>query len=250
MPNRELKSSLLNGYRRASNAVSSAARKVAPGLYRGSAEHRFMVRYFVLVFLVSLFVGFLGGCTNDPNLERENSELKHKLTEQRAQREAELTYMDRAASIAAACDWLIPLCPFSIKEAGYEAQRRGFSGGGFWFWAIAACKFGLIVWLLFVAAWSWDLLLRPAKAKTDGLRKFLADAENTKAKAIKAVEVEEGRLAKAQECVRWENDRLAQLRTNCAEQKKDLAELEASHQDLLAARAALAITPLTKKSPL
>lgn len=127
-----------------------------------------------IVFLVL----FLGGCGDAETLKQQNVELKaalrwaqSELAFKEAERAAELVSIDRQVSIAAACDWLIPLCPRSITDAGHNAMEQGYGGGGFWFWFIVIVKSILLAAPCgaTVAGFTW-VSLRAVRPEANSLR--------------------------------------------------------------------------------
>ena len=97
----------------------------------------------------------LAGCA-DSELERKiAAQYEQKLAQERervdtlasrldtryAERLAEIEYWDRQARIAAACDYLVPMCPNAVAAPGREAQAEGYSGGGAAFWMLVILKF-------------------------------------------------------------------------------------------------------------
>lgn len=90
----------------------------------------------------------LTGCGDAAQLADENRRLRKELQEAATalderwvERQADLAYWRREATIAAACDYLIPLCPASMTAPGHEAIANGeYGGGGTLFWGLVAAK--------------------------------------------------------------------------------------------------------------
>ncbi len=69
------------------------------------------------------------------NLQREVASLQEKLDNQSVKMGTEVAYLERQASLAAGCDYFLPLCPSTITEVGLQAQAAGYGGGTSWpFW--------------------------------------------------------------------------------------------------------------------
>jgi hypothetical protein len=69
------------------------------------------------------------------NLQREVASLQEKLDNQSVKMGTEVAYLERQASLAAGCDYFLPLCPATITEVGLQAQAAGYGGGTSWpFW--------------------------------------------------------------------------------------------------------------------
>lgn len=120
----------------------------------------------------------LTGCDNEAR--READALREKLESQYGKRQAEIAELERRAAIAQACDYILPTCPDSMTEPGYDAIRHGFSGGGFLFWALAAAKLAALLAAAGAGAgaagWVWARLSRPALDDVEQAKKLIAEA--------------------------------------------------------------------------
>lgn len=83
-------------------------------------------------------------------LKAKNAELSQQVADAStvinfdlAKRQADLEHWQREATIAAACDYLVPLCPESMTIPGRAAiDNESYSGGGWLFWLLVGAKFG------------------------------------------------------------------------------------------------------------
>ena len=157
--------------------------------------------------IVLVVLLLLGGCANVEELERENQTLKAELAAaqamlivKQAQRAAELSYADQQASIAAACDWGVPICPRSVTDIGHDAKRRGFTGGGWQFWLVVIAKFAMLATVMGGAVggfvWTWFKVAMPA-SKARQVAQHLVD--NAQRQADEAASHEKSAMARAQE---------------------------------------------------
>lgn len=116
-----------------------------------------------------IYIGLLillAGCSDPSELRRENASLRKSIAERQAERTAELAHLERQASIAAGCDWLIQICPEHVTRPGRRAQQAGFGGGDSWpFWTVVIMKMialgGLIGTGLVTIAGLLEYLERP-----------------------------------------------------------------------------------------
>lgn len=89
-----------------------------------------------------LFLIFLVGCS-DEQLLSQNNDLSNQLKiikKEQKDHKIELDYAENQASIAAGCDFLVPICPKNMTEVGHKAIARGFAGSGIWFWTAFLLK--------------------------------------------------------------------------------------------------------------
>ena len=147
------------------------------------AAHNRLASALVLVVLA------LAGCENmeQPSIDRlqaENVRLHAdnlRMQNQLATQQVVMNYNEAQASIAAGCDWLIPLCPTRVATAGRNAQADGYSGASsLWFWfAFLAKLAGAGVFagaLVGVVWWSWIRLCRPEADAVDAAKRLVAEA--------------------------------------------------------------------------
>lgn len=141
--------------------------------------------------LVLVLVLMLAGCGDERALRAEVRQLREALAAQQGQRQAELDALARAASLAAACDWIIPTCPSSVTEPGRRALAAGVSPGALSLWLIAG-KAALLLLPLAAAGgmggWAWARWSRPALAEAARARALLAEADQRQARAQAEVE--------------------------------------------------------------
>jgi hypothetical protein len=117
--------------------------------------------------LIAIFLaGSLTGCGDaakmlnlsleNERLKTENADLREQIKEATtainfdfAQRKADLEHWQREATIAAACDYIIPICPESMTIAGRTAiAKEEYSGGGTLFWVLVGAKFSTFAFAL------------------------------------------------------------------------------------------------------
>ena len=195
-----------------------------------------------------LIAGLLAGCS-DPFLEsnlaaaekrakqaeQQLSELSNKLNSGYADRLAEhnanFARWERQAEIAAACDYLLPLCPNAVVFPGREAQAEGYGGGGGLFWGLVGAKLAALA----AAAAAAVVTLRvgflkfamPADAELDQARVTIAQARET----IGWAQAEEEEARKRAEQLRAEVKQLEAQRANTAQNleagKAQLAQIQA-----------------------
>ena len=195
-----------------------------------------------------LIAGLLAGCS-DPFLEsnlaaaekrakqaeQQLSELSNKLNSGYADRLAEhnanFARWERQAQIAAACDYLFPLCPDAVVFPGREAQAEGYGGGGGLFWGLVGAKLAALA----AAAAAAVVTLRvgflkfamPADAELDQARVTIAQARET----IGWAQAEEEEARKRAEQLRAELKQLEAQRANTAKLleagKTQLAQIQA-----------------------
>lgn len=76
--------------------------------------------------------------------EQQINQLSDKLQagylEKVAKERATFERWERQSEIAAACDYLLPLCPEAVVLPGREAQAAGYGGGGARFWGLVSAK--------------------------------------------------------------------------------------------------------------
>ena len=181
------------------------------------------LNYGLMLAMLALLVG----CTDD-KLKAEYDLLRQQLDECQAamaqkqaaafgERQALLEYGERQAAIAAGCDWLVPICPASVTDAGHQAQSKGYGGGGSgWYWAIALGK------LLALGA----ILGSAAAAAAWGWVRHAAPARDAVAAARRDIETAEARAAAAQRAALQAEIEERQARVRLAAVGHDLAEMQ------------------------
>jgi predicted nucleic acid-binding Zn-ribbon protein len=194
--------------------------------------------------LLLALVMALAGCTDVESLKSENRHLREQLVDAQKQLEnqegnlaAELAFLHRLASITAACDWLVPLCPESIMKKGHEALNAGYGSNGWEFWLSAFLKF-LVLGLLGIRiggrAWElWLQTLKPAIADIEAAKSLVSSAEGkaqaAQAKAdqlAQAIETGTQKLTDLRKQIDTAQQELADLQTHLAERKNALATVE------------------------
>lgn len=181
----------------------------------------------------ALALAFLGGCSSNleesKKLHDEIIELRQQLASRSAERSAELVYQERQAALAAACDWVVPVCPDRITKPGRQAQAEGFGGGGdFLFWTIMLLKVliagtgvGAFSITLIVAS---DAFLRPSRARTEAARKLVQQA---RADAQRLTSGAQRELLASDQAVRDAREQLSNLQAAIEETRNELARQEA-----------------------
>lgn len=186
-----------------------------------------MTRLLVLVLVL-----MLAGC-GDAERERELAArvavLEQALAEQRGQRQAELAEQARAASVAAACDWLVPTCPSSVAEPGRRALAAGVSPGPLGLWLVAS-KLALLLLPLAAAVgmggWAWVRWSRPALAEAEAARALLAELDVRRARAEADIERLRGVWTTRRAEVEQAQQVLAELQAQADRLRADVARLE------------------------
>lgn len=131
--------------------------------------------------ICSVLLILMAGCSDPSELRRENALLRQRIAEHQAERTVELAQLERQASIAAGCDWLLPICPEYVTRPGRKAQQAGFGGGDDWpFWAVVIVKTivlgGLIGAGIVTIAALWEYLVRPMQAESERSRALIQGA--------------------------------------------------------------------------
>lgn len=164
--------------------------------------------------------GSLAGCGDTAkilDLSFENQQLKAKNAELQkqikdaatvinfdlAKRQADLQHWQREATIAAACDYLVPLCPESMTIPGRAAiDNESYSGGGWLFWLLVVAKFSAFA---FALGTFW-LTIRYG--------------------ALLWIKPEHERIKQAQETIQQAEDRVKAARARAHEAERRLERLE------------------------
>lgn len=181
----------------------------------------------------ALSLALLGGCSSNieesKKLHVEITELRQQLASRTAERSAELAYHERQAGIAAACDWVVPLCPASITSPGKEAQEAGFGGGDdFLFWTIFLLKIliagtGVGTFsMTLLLGWNW--LLNPSRARTEAARQLIQQA---RADARRLTSAAQRELLASDQAVRDAREELSNLQAAIEAAQEELARQEA-----------------------
>lgn len=186
-----------------------------------------MTRLLVLVLVL-----MLAGC-GDAERERELAArvavLEQALAEQQGQRQAELEAAARAASVAAACDWLVPTCPASIAEPGRAALAAGAAPADISLWLLVA-KLALLVLPVGAAAglsgWLWSRASAPALAEAARARALLAELAVRRDQAEAEVARAQALLRQRRGEVEQAQAELTELRAQADRLRADVARLE------------------------
>lgn len=141
--------------------------------------------------ICSVLLILLAGCSDPSELRRENALLRQSIAEHQAERTVELAQLERQASIAAGCDWLLPICPEYVTRPGRKAQQAGFGGGDDWpFWTVVILKMialgGLIGTGIVTIDALWEYLVRPLQAESERSRALIQGANAKAAHAHQA----------------------------------------------------------------
>ena len=181
----------------------------------------------------ALALAFLGGCSSNleesKKLHDEIIELRQQLASRSAERSAELVYQERQAALAAACDWVVPVCPDRITKPGRQAQAEGFGGGGdFLFWTIVLLKVliagtgvGAVSITLLLG---WDWLLHPSRVRTRAARKLV---EQARADAFRLTSATERELRALNQATLHAREELSSLQAEIEGIQEELARQEA-----------------------
>ncbi len=137
-----------------------------------------------LIALAAIVVLALAGCRDSDTIELRNrvAICESKLADQKATEAARIEHLERAAGIAAGCDWLVPVCPASAVELGRDALKAGYTGATSIFLlallakcaVIGALAGGLIGALVYLRT----RLLAPARADIDAALEAIATAQD------------------------------------------------------------------------
>lgn len=137
---------------------------------------------------------FISGCDQNAELLRAEKKaadaearytaLVEKVNGDYAERIAKLNektdYWDSQATRAAACDYLIPICPSSLTAAGREAIAAGYGGAGVGFYALVAAKLAALVAVVAAAlgalAAVFYRFVMPARSEVEAARAAVAGA--------------------------------------------------------------------------
>jgi hypothetical protein len=178
--------------------------------------------------LILLLALVLVGCAGDRSadlakLEAQVITLSHELQAQAGTRKAELDLLQRQASVAAGCDFLLPLCPDSVAAAGRAAQEDGIAATGLWFWVAFGLKLlavgGAVGALLASLVYGWYRAAMPARAQVDAALAAIAEADGRVTSALERSHEAERRERDARE-------RSAAIQSKMAQAELDLAEAE------------------------
>ena len=154
--------------------------------------------------IVLTLTGSLAGCSDaakmldlsfeNERLKTENSYLREEIKKaidvinfDLAKHEADVKYWQRQATIAAACDYIIAVCPDSMTYPGRTAiAEESYSGGGILFWSLVTLKFSSFAFA-FGALWltlryGALLWIEPERERIERARTTIREAED-KAKA-------------------------------------------------------------------
>lgn len=184
-----------------------------------------MTRLLALLLVVLA----LAGCGDERALQARVRALEAQLAEQQGQRQAELEAASRAASVAAACDWLVPTCPSSVTDPGRRALAAGVSPGALSLWLIAG-KAALLLLPLAAAGglsgWLWTRWSRPALAEAARARALLADLDARRARAEADIERLRGVWTTRRAEVEQAQAALTELQAEAERLRADVARLD------------------------
>lgn len=187
----------------------------------------------LLIFILA--ASLISGC-GESELKKEINALKRDVAERRA----EIEYLERQAAIAAACDYILRLCPDSVADTGRQAQKGGFGGGSVLvFWLAVAAKMAAVGSLMGAAVAVWTHFGRPAAEEIERARQLIRDAEVAQARSDSQEKAHQERLIERMDEIKHAADELErfQLETAAAAQllHRHLTEIES----LKAAKSAL-----------
>lgn len=187
------------------------------------------------------------------SLKREGAFLQEKLDRQAVKMDTEVRYLEQQASLAAGCDFLLPLCPAVITRVGHQAQATGYSGGTDWpFWLALLGKLAGVgsilgaLWGAFSIVWArWG---RPTTEAVAQAAQMVATAEGRAAAAEDRVKAAEARAQQAKEMETQARARAESYEAKAAEIDKRVQEAQVELvrtteeiENVRAARDALAV---------
>lgn len=189
----------------------------------------------------------LAGCAEREaaaDLRIERDRLQALLDDQAAKRQAEIVYLERQAGIAAACDWIVPLCPASVVATGRQAQAGGFGGGGsVAFWLVFLAKLaaaGVSIAMTFsLTHWLWSSINAPRRREIEQARQTIEEAEETAAAARQRAAQAENAAAEARAGAEQAAERLKALRQQIEAQKAELESVKRATEAAKLAQSAL-----------
>jgi septal ring factor EnvC (AmiA/AmiB activator) len=167
--------------------------------------------------------------------EQQINQLSDKLQagylEKVAKERATFERWERQAEIAAACDYLLPLCPVAVVLPGREAHAAGYGGGGARFWGLVAAKLAALAAATAAAVVTLRVgflkFAMPAAEELEHAQVTIAEARGT----IGWAQTEEEEARKRAEQLRAEVKQLEAQRANTAKLleagKTQLAQIQA-----------------------
>lgn len=204
------------------------------------------------VLIAATLAALLAGCAPDTaQLEADNralqtevAKLRQQVAEDAGTRFAEMSYYEHQASIAAGCDWLLPLCPAAVANTGRQAQAAGYGGGADWpFWLAVVLKLigigALSGALLGTLSWAWYRHAMPARAEAEAAYRAIEEAQGRTADAARRAKAAEADEEAARRRVDAALAELAQVQRATTQAKRELGKATAELEGVKAARAAL-----------
>ena len=167
--------------------------------------------------------------------EQQINQLSDKLQagylDKVAKERATFERWERQSEIAAACDYLLPLCPDAVVLPGREAQSAGYGGGGARFWGLVAAKLAALAAATAAAVVTLRVgflkFAMPAAEELEHAQVTIAEARGT----IGWAQTEEEEARKRAEQLRAELKQLEAQRANTAKLleagKTQLAQIQA-----------------------
>ena len=167
--------------------------------------------------------------------EQQINEISDKLQagylDKVAKERATFERWERQSEIAAACDYLLPLCPDAVVLPGREAQSAGYGGGGARFWGLVAAKLAALAAATAAAVVTLRVgflkFAMPAAEELEHAQVTIAEARGT----IGWAQTEEEEARKRAEQLRAELKQLEAQRANTAKLleagKTQLAQIQA-----------------------
>lgn len=204
------------------------------------------------VLIAAAMAAMLAGCAPDTAqleadkkaLQTEVAKLRQQVAEDAGTRFAEMSYYEHQASIAAGCDWLLPLCPTSVTATGRQAQAAGYGGGTDWpFWLVVVLKVlavgGLSGALLGTLSRGWYRHTMPARAEAEAAYRAIEEAQGLTAEAERRAKAAEDEEEDARHRVDAALAELIQVQHATTQTKREVAQATAELEGVKAARAAL-----------
>lgn len=186
-----------------------------------------------------IFALLLTGCDSYESqrvtaLRAEIKELESMIRRDEAERRAELDYWMQQVAFAAACDYVIPVCPASITEAGRSMSH--FGPGPKLFWLLVTMKFfafgALIAGSMLGAIVALNRVSMFFDKRARGIEQKMQDVQRAELRARQLNENADAKLEAATRAEREQQQRLQQLEKQIAHASKRLDEKLISVQEI------------------
>jgi hypothetical protein len=182
---------------------------------------------------VVLATVLLAGC-ECVDVRMENRALREALERQEGAAMAEISRRERAASIAQACDWIVPVCPESVAAPGRAALADGYG--------VSRLSLGLTVLKVLVVlvppavivgaltgatGWAWSMWSRPALARAEQARRLLARLEVEQARLQGQIEAAQRTLREVEALIESRRAEASRLTAEASRLREAVTTLEA-----------------------